>query len=86
MGRGEAFSGVRCAPPAVPEEGADYQLPEFGLFDRGLISVRSVMDLRWPVGPSSVVSGRNGGLRRPQGQDNLFFRETTLPNQAFRPY
>jgi hypothetical protein len=39
------------------------KMPGFGPFDRGLISVRSVVDLRWPDGPFSVVSGRLSGLR-----------------------
>ena len=35
----------------------------FDLFCRGLISVRSVVDLRSACGRSSVVSGRQRGLR-----------------------
>ena len=36
-----------------------------------LISVRSVVDLQWPFGPSSVVSGRWRGLRLESTQAHL---------------
>ena len=39
------------------------KLPGFGPFDRGLISVRSVVDLRSACGRSSVVSSRWRGFR-----------------------
>ena len=43
-------------------------MPGFGLFERGLISVRSVVDLRLACGQSSVVSGRSRGLRLESSQ------------------